>query len=77
MTQVGTMIFNDGYDSGYDSGYTVGEEHTTKRNICAYIKDSICDGQAKERILSKLQCIFEVDELQAREFYDEIAGKVN
>ncbi len=62
MTKVGTMIFNDGFESGYEAA------------TYAYVKDSLQDGFSKERILVKLQSVFGVDEMKAQKYYNEVVG---
>lgn len=64
MTKVGALIFNDGFESGYEAA------------AYAYINDSLQDGFSKEKIISKLQKVFNLDEVKAQRYYKEVVNNI-
>lgn len=64
MTQIGKLIFDNGYKAGEEQGIELGIE----RGVKALILDGLEENIPEDKILSKLMKLFDLTDVQAHEY---------
>lgn len=63
MTQIGKLIF--------DNGYKAGEEQGIERGVKALILDGLEENATEDKIISKLMKLFDLTDTQAHEYMEK------